>query len=142
MDSLRPKPRARRNPRRQRPLLARQLVELTGGGDLGKQMLEQMVDAFRASDPSIPDAFWDEFVASVDASELVEMAIPIYVKHLTSEEMAATIAFYSSPEGQAVLRKLPLILSESMAAGQQWGEALGRRVAERLAARENTKSSG
>lgn len=102
-------------------------------------------------DPSYPQVVWRASVASHSArsrsgrraaSELVDLAVPIYVKHLTSEEMAATIAFYSSPEGQAVLRKLPVILAESMAAGQQWGEALGRRVADRLAARENTKSSG
>lgn len=58
--------------------------------------------------------------------------MPIYVKNLTREEMAATIQFYRSPVGQSVIRKLPAILQESMAVGQQWGQQLGRDAMERL----------
>ena len=112
--------------------LARQLMDLTGGGELGKQVMAQMVSSFRGMDASVPEAFWDEFLDSVDAGELVEMIVPIYVRHLTVEEMSAAIDFYSSPTGQSLIRKLPVVMAESMTAGQAWGEELAREVVERL----------
>jgi hypothetical protein len=113
--------------------LARQLIQLTGGGNLGKEVMSRMIDAYRAADPDIPQAFWDEFMAQVEPGQIEDLAVPIYVKNLIVDEMAAAIAFYSSPPGQSLVRKLPAIMRESMAAGQAWGQKLARDVAERLA---------
>jgi hypothetical protein len=113
--------------------LARQLIQLTGGGSLGKEVMSRMIDAYRAADPDVPQAFWDEFMAQVDPGQIEDLAVPIYVKNLSPGEMSAAIAFYSSPPGQSLVRKLPAIMRESMAAGQAWGQKLGREVAERLA---------
>jgi hypothetical protein len=112
--------------------LARQLMGLTGGGELGKQVMAQMVASFRGMDSSVPEEFWQEFLDSVDAEQLVEMIVPIYVRHLTVEEMTAAIEFYSSPVGQSLIRKLPAIMAESMSAGQAWGEELAGEVVEKL----------
>jgi hypothetical protein len=120
--------------------LARELVQLTGGGELGKQAMTQMVDAFRGANPDLPQEFWDEFIASVDVTEIEEMVIPIYVEHLSAEEMSAAIAFFGSPAGRSLVQKQPAILRESMAAGQLWGQRLGEQVMERIARykRQNT----
>jgi len=114
--------------------LARELLELSGAGDLGKQVMAQMVESFRGMDSegSVPPEFWDEFLASVDSDELVELVVPIYVRHLTIEEMKAAIEFYSSPVGRSLIEKLPAISQESMVAGQAWGEQIGRELVERL----------
>jgi hypothetical protein len=112
--------------------LARELMVLTGAGDLGRQVMGQMVEAFRQSNPEIPAEFWDELMASADADELIEMGVAVHVKHLTRAELEAAIAFYSSPEGRSLVAKLPVVMQESMAAGQAWGEKLGREIAERL----------
>ena len=112
--------------------LARQMIQLAGGGSMGKQVMARMVDAFRATNRELPEAFWSEFMASVDEKELVELVVPIYVKNLTPEEMTAAIQFYSSPAGQSLVKKLPTILEESMAAGQAWGRELGIKVYDRI----------
>ena len=112
--------------------LARKLIELTGGGSLGKQVMGQMLDMFRTSNPSLPDEFWTEVMASVDEDELVDLAVPIYVKNLTVDEMQAAIDFYSTPHGRSLVSKLPVIMQESMTAGQKWGEQLGRQIYEKI----------
>jgi hypothetical protein len=112
--------------------LARELIRLTGGGDIGIQIATQMVDALAKASPGIPKEFWTEFLSSLDSKKLEDLVIPIYVKNLTREEMVGTIQFYRSPVGQSMIRKLPAIAQESMAAGQQWGEQLARDAAERL----------
>ena len=112
--------------------LARKLIELTGGGSLGKQVMGQMMEMFRSSNPSLPDEFWTEVMASVDEEELVSLAVPIYVKNLTVDEMQAAIDFYSSPHGRSLVTKLPVIVQESMTAGQKWGEQLGRQIYEKI----------
>jgi uncharacterized protein len=122
--------------------LARQLIRVTGGGELGKQVLEQLIDAFRGAHPDVPDAFWTEFLSSVDAGQLEELAIPVYVKNLTSDEMSAAIAFYESPTGQSLVRKLPAIMQESMAAGQEWGASIGRQAMQRLMEYKDSQPDG
>ena len=44
---------------------------------------------------------------------ILEEAIPIYQKHLTTADVDALVTFYSTPVGQKVLNELPAILSES-----------------------------
>ncbi len=121
--------------------LARELMVLTGAGDLGRQVMGQMVDAFRQSNPGIPSQFWDELVASANADELIDMGVAVHVKHLTRAELEAAIAFYSSPEGRSLVAKLPVVMQESMAAGQAWGEKKGREIAERLELYQRTGES-
>jgi hypothetical protein len=113
--------------------LARQLIEMTGGGALGKQVMEQVVQAYRTANPGIPEEFWTEFMGAVDTKALEDIAVPIYVQNLTVEEMQAAVQFYGSPAGQSIVRKLPVIVQQSMQAGQEWGRQLGRETADRIA---------
>ncbi len=112
--------------------VARELLEVSGAGQMGLQVMQQMLASFKSTMPDVPQEFWDEFIRDVDPDELVKLVIPIYVKHLTKEEMEAAIAFYKTPAGQAILAKLPMIMQESMTAGQQWGMQLAAEVQRRL----------
>ncbi|MEM8963437.1 MAG: DUF2059 domain-containing protein [Acidobacteriota bacterium] len=112
--------------------MARELLEISGSGELGVQMMHQMFDSYKASMPNVPAEFWDEVMNEVDASQLVELVVPIYVKHLTQEEMEAAIAFYKTPAGKAMLEKMPVIMQESMVAGQAWGQEINAQVQTRL----------
>ena len=71
--------------------LARQLIQLTGGGNLGKQVMAQMVGSLRQANPKIPDQFWTEFMASVNPQQIEDLVVPIYAKNLTPDEMRAAI---------------------------------------------------
>ena len=70
------------------------------------------------------DKLFDNLFSSMPIDEMMDAIVPIYQKHLTKADLAAMMAFYSSPVGQKVLKELPAILAESMQAG---GE-IGRKV--------------
>jgi uncharacterized protein len=112
--------------------LARELLEAAGGQQMGAQVIRQMVESLAATQPQARPELWDELLAEVDPAELVELVVPVYVKHLTAEEMEAAIAFYRSPMGQSMLSKMPLVMEESMRLGQEWGTDVMQRVLEKL----------
>lgn len=119
--------------------LVRELLEVSGVTELMNQAMVQMVEGLKATTGEAPDGFWQEFLAQVDPKELEGLIIPIYLKHFTAEELEATLAFYRSPAGRSILQKMPVVMQESMAAGQTWGLELSRRVIEQLEAREASK---
>lgn len=113
----------------------RRMLELTGAAKIGTQVMDQLIASFRTSMPNVPAEFWSEFKSEIQTKDLEDMVIPIYAKHLTLEEAKAANAFYSSPEGRSMVQKLPLIMSESMQAGQHWGQQIAKRALERLQAK-------
>jgi len=110
----------------------RKLMVLTGAGDLGTQVMKQMIDMFKQTYVGVPDEFWDRFLEQAGGDELVELVIPIYERHLTHEDVKGLIAFYESPLGRKLVSKQPLIMEESMLVGQEWGAKLGQDVMSKL----------
>lgn len=111
--------------------LARQLLEATGGSEMALQMMEQMMQSLDAQ-PGLPPEFSERFLEEVDPAELEELLLPVYVKHLTASEMEAALEFYRSPAGQSILKKMPLVMEESIRLGQQWGMEVAQRVVEKM----------
>jgi len=99
---------------------ARELMAVTGSGDLGIQMMKQMIDTL-SQNSRISAEFMEKFKARAKPEDLVNMVVPFYMKHLDEADMRAAIAFYETPAGQRILKATPLITQESMTAGQQWG---------------------
>lgn len=112
--------------------LARELLEVTGGSEMGLQMMEQMMQSLAAQQPGLPPEFPERFLAEVDPTEIDDLLVPVYVKHLTAAEMEATLEFYRTPAGQSILQKMPLVMEESVRLGQQWGMEVAQRVVEKL----------
>lgn len=114
----------------------RELLEVTGAGKLGDQLLKAMLQQFRTSfTRSLPDnaraqafinAFIDRFQKKFNPQELVEQVIPIYDKYFTDEDLTALIAFYRSPVGQRAIKVLPLVVQEGQEKGAKLGERLAR----------------
>jgi hypothetical protein len=55
-----------------------------------------------------------EEVKDMPLDDMLNDMIPIYQKHLTSADVDAMSAFYSTPTGQKLLREMPAMASESM----------------------------
>lgn len=110
----------------------RKILELTGSGKLGVQIIQNIFTSYKTSFPNVDTTFWDELMKEVHPDDLVNMVIPIYDQNFSEEEINGMLAFYSSPVGQKVLSKLPVILNESMQAGKAWGEELSKKVIKRL----------
>ena len=113
------------------------------------RMLDQMLDGLslqmkQSFDPIIAtlpekdrpvaqkvmDEFWIRFIESARANgeTLISDIGKIYKKHLTEEEVQASIEFYQTPSGQSLLDKMPTVMMESFAVGRSWGEKMGATV--------------
>ncbi len=111
----------------------RKLMEMIGAADLGVQVSQQLLSQIRPAFPQVPESLWAEFAESLDPAELTGLTILIYDRHFTMDELQALIDFYTTPVGQQVVKKLPLVAQESNAIGQQWGETKALEIAQRLA---------
>ena len=120
----------------------RQLMDVTGTKDLGKQLMDAGIAQFRASvtesQPDNPrakqfaDAFAQRFEKHFDPHALTETVIPIYDKHLSSEDLRELLAYYQSPFGQRMLKVLPEVARESQAAGFKLGQKAAQDAMEEL----------
>ncbi len=110
----------------------RKLLDVSGSGKLGVQIATQMLGQFSHLFPQVPQEFWSQVENDMKPQDLVDLIVPIYDRHFTDEDIKGLIAFYQSPLGRKLVDQMPQISAESMAAGQEWGRAMGAKVAERL----------
>jgi uncharacterized protein len=120
----------------------RQLMDVTGAKVLGQQIMDAGIAQFRASvtdsQPDNPrakqfaDAFALRFQKHFDPHSLTETVIPIYDKHLSSEDLKELLAYYQSPFGQRMLKVLPEVAHESQVAGFKLGQKAAQEAMEEL----------
>ena len=118
----------------------RELMDVTGAGKLGVQMLSTLIQSYKKEVPSVPEEFWDEFVRQVNPNDLMDLVVPIYSKYFTEEEINQIVKFYKTPIGKKMVEKLPLIMQDSYRVGAEWGQKIGEQVAERLKEKGYMKS--
>lgn len=106
----------------------RRLMVVTGAEAMSEQVVNQMLEMMLVNLSGDAAEYVRRFRAELDVSEILEMNVPIYMKHFTHDEIKQLIEFYESPIGKKTVAKLPLVMQESMAAGQKWGEELGQRI--------------
>ena len=104
------------------------LLEMTGSGKIGVQVIENTVSNFRKSLPDVPEEFWDNILKEVNPDALVKLIIPIYEKYYTEDDIKKVIEFYQSPVGQKMISTMPQLMQESMKAGEIWGKEIGQKV--------------
>lgn len=124
----------------------RHLLELTGSNKLGKQIWDQLIQTVKPSASQVPSSVWDElgaeFEADINGGKFVEMMVPIYSRAFSEEELNELVKFYESPIGRKMTSALPQIVSESMAAGQQWAGEVLKRLRTRLKEKGYSVSAG
>ncbi len=127
--------------RAQPPLLARpsaeelkvrELLRLTGSVNVGFQMRDKILDAFKRAMPQVPAEVWSGFSAECDPRQLEDAIVPLYLASFTAEELDAMLVFYHSPVGEKLLRKQPEIFRASSEAGRQWAADITYRLRQRL----------
>jgi uncharacterized protein len=120
----------------------RELMELTGAKNLGRELIDAGMEQFRStvqeSQPDNPrakqfvDAFVVRFQKHFDPNSLTDRIIPIYDKYLTDDDLKGLIAYYHSPLGQRMLKSLPELTRESQAAGFAMGQKAAQETMEEL----------
>ena len=111
-----------------------ELLVMTGAGDMGKMFSDQMLQMLKPAMPQVPEEWWNAFGDRFDADDLIEITIPIYQKHFSAAEIDAMIEFNRTPEGRAIIKKMPIVMQESMAIGQEWGMRMADEVIRELEA--------
>lgn len=105
---------------------------------MAPQIFRQIIVVVQSANPNIPkaeiEAFREEILSLFDEAmpQFVASMTPIYKKHFNETDIDTMIAFYETPTGQKAIRKLPMLMQESMAVGQAWGIQIGREAIRRV----------
>src|SRR5208337_822923 len=114
----------------------RKLLEVTGATAMMEQTMQGMeknikplmTKALPAGEyrEKLVDLFFEKFHAKLDLQKLLDLAVPMYDKYFSDEEIKGLILFYQTPLGQKALKAMPQLSGELMEAGSKMGEELGR----------------
>ncbi len=110
----------------------RTLLKITGSGELGTQVMGQMIGNMKKAMPQVPEKFWADFMREVHTDELIDLIVPVYDRNLTHDDVKELIRFYQSPTGRKFVSVLPKITQESMVVGEKWGRELAMKVMAKL----------
>ena len=123
----------------------RELLRLTGSGEIGEQManatFRAVTTSLRQSNPELPpraiaiarEVAAEEFGALfADEARLLDAFVPIYRKHFSKRELDELIAFYRTPLGTKVVHAMPAVVEESNQVGQRWAQEAMPRFAGEL----------
>ena len=72
------------------------------------------------------ELFFVKFHSKFDQQAILDLAVPVYDKYYSDDEVKGLIRLYETPLGQKMLATLPQVTAELQAAGQKQGEELGR----------------
>ncbi len=105
----------------------RELIQESFGGSL-TQIRPLVKNSLPAGDyrEKLLDLFFAKFESKVDLNEFLNMAVPVYDKYFTHDELKQLIQFYQTPTGKKAISTLPKLTAELREIGQKWGEQIGR----------------
>ncbi len=106
----------------------RVLISLNGASRAGMSAVKQMLAQYQKAYPAVDSAVWNRIAGYYNEKDLTSLFVPIYERHFSEVEVDEMIDFYKSPAGRKMVEKLPLITSESQAAGKIWGEHIAAKI--------------
>lgn len=114
----------------------RKLFEVQGMSESFQQVITGMSKNMRPMlNSSLPtgeyrekliELFFQRFQSKLRVEEMIDLAVPIYDKYFSKEEIEGLIQFYQTPLGRKVVSVLPQVVLESQTEGMKWGEKVGR----------------
>ena len=110
--------------------LARKLLEMQMGQmnlpALLKTVDQQMMTQVMKQSPNADPAMQRRIEAAVEKAQndvlprMMDGMASAFARHLSQQELDDSVAFYSSPSGQAILHKMPMIMGDVIASLGQW----------------------
>jgi hypothetical protein len=114
----------------------RRLLELNGAktslvqsfNEMSKDMKPVLTNALPAGDyrEKLIDLFLAKFTAKENMQQFLDLAVPVYDRNFSRDEIRSLIEFYQTPLGQKTISVLPKLTVELQEEGRKWGETLGR----------------
>lgn len=111
----------------------RELLALTGHGQMGKLAMDHMMQEFESM-PNLPKDFTAKFKEMAKPDELVDRIVQIYVTHVETDDLDELLAFHRSPAGKRWIRAQAPINKEIIKVGQKWSTDLNKKVIEQVEA--------
>jgi hypothetical protein len=74
----------------------------------------------------LADLFLQKFQSKLRVDQLMDLAVPIYAKYFSKEELEGLMRFYQTPLGQKTLSVLPQTMLEMQTESMKLGEKIGR----------------
>jgi hypothetical protein len=74
----------------------------------------------------LADLFLQKFQSKLRVEQLMDLAVPIYAKYFSKEELEGLMRFYQTPLGQKALSVLPQTMVEMQTESMKLGEKIGR----------------
>ena len=106
----------------------RRLLVVTRYEENFRVVFARLFEQLKVEFPNISESQWREFEAELKLEELIGIAIRIYDKHFTHEEIKQLLEFYESPLGRKTVRELPDITQEVLREGEEWGKRIATRI--------------
>ncbi len=103
------------------------LTERRGGADVGVD------DAPVRADVESPPEFMEKFREVARREPIVDLLVPVYMKHFSEEDLDAASRFHESPAGKRFLAAQPLVMREAEEVGERWGVRLAEETLRELA---------
>ena len=118
---------ATENPPPAHPVTAAQvyeILELTGTNTQKREMLDGLLPHLREMMPWIPEDVVADLQRTLGTADFEGAMVRSFQQHLSAEEAAQIIAFYTSPAGKHMIAVMPAVLNE----GQDAVADLGQQV--------------
>ena len=84
-------------------------IDVFGTKEAMHQNLGDMLATLPADNPDT-----EKLKNNINVDEIIDRLVPIYDKQFSASELKAFIAFYSSLEGQKLVRGIPIIMKDSV----------------------------
>jgi hypothetical protein len=102
-----------------------QLLELTGVYERARAQTRAMVEQLRRENTKVPEEFWSNFASRVaDKDALKSLYVPVYLRHLSQDDVCALSRFYRRPLGAHWLHAGPEIEKATRDAAQAWASTI------------------
>ena len=102
-----------------------ELLELTGVFERARAQTRAMVEQLRRENTKVPEEFWSNFALRVaDEDALKSLYVPVYLRHLSQDDVCALSRFYRTPLGAHWLHAGPEIQEATRDAAQAWASAI------------------
>lgn len=115
-----------------------ELMEVMGGDKMfDKVLVATMAQAFETQKRKLDKEDYVKFERYAEAArsatsdlapDFTKRIAMVYAKHFTADEMDELIAFYSSPIGKKMTKKLPELSADSIEIGMELGEKIVERL--------------
>jgi hypothetical protein len=132
-----PSPAQAQQPSANAIALAREIIIVKGGNNIYDPVIPQMIERaksiFLQSNPMLGKDL-NEVAAKLRAeltprtADLLNDGARLYAAKFTEQELKDVLAFYKSPLGRKVITQEPIILDESAARMDEWGNKFAEEV--------------